>query len=280
MLAFAYFVILVFVFAVGCVIGSFLNVLIYRLPRELNPAKGFSFCPSCEHRLLARDLVPIFSYLALGRKCRYCGQPISPRYMLNELIGGALALAAWTAFLPPGGWIALRGAGADAAGSFGFASGAGGAPAAALWFALLCVLLCIAWIDADTMEIPDALNIAVAVCGVLSIWIGPAMPLREHLIGLAVVSVPLFVISLFVAGAFGFGDVLLMAAAGLFLGWKQALVALFIGVVIGGAYGVFLLASKRKGGKEHFAFGPALCVGIGAAMFFGRDLIAWYTGWF
>jgi len=253
MLVLIYAVLFILIFAVGAVIGSFLNVLIYRIPKGLNPAKGFSFCPTCRHRLFAKDLVPVFSYLLLGRKCRYCRTAISPRYMVNELIGGGLAAASW--YL------------------------AGSPIQAVLYFALLCVLLTIAWIDADTMEIPDVLNIAVAVLGVLSIWLGPAMPLREHLIGAAVVSVPLFLISLVIGGAFGMGDVLLLAAAGLFLGWKCVLVAAFIGILIGGVYGVYLLASKRKGRQEHFAFGPALCVGIGISLFAGNQIIAWYMGW-
>jgi leader peptidase (prepilin peptidase)/N-methyltransferase len=261
---------IIFVFSVGAVVGSFLNVLAYRIPRGLDFVKGFSFCPNCASRLHAKDLVPVFSYLLLGRKCRYCGQPISPRYMLNEILTGVLALVAYCAFLPPASSLASPGA----PGLFAAADPA----AAVLYFAMLCILLTIAWIDADTMEIPDALNIAAAVCGVVSIWVGPEMPLKTHLIGIAAVSVPLFVISVFVAGAFGLGDVLLMAAAGLFLGWQGVVVAAFIGIVIGGVYGVHLLVSKKKSGKEHFAFGPALCVGIGVAMFAGRPMMDWYLG--
>ncbi|MDR1796453.1 MAG: prepilin peptidase [Clostridiales Family XIII bacterium] len=269
MLTFIYALGIVFAFVVGAVIGSFLNVLIYRIPRNLNFWKGYSFCPACQHRLYPKDLVPVFSYLLLGRKCRYCGQPISPRYMLNELLCGGLGVAAWCAFLEPAGFLrALLNNNHTTPALL----------AAALYFAVLCILLVTAWIDADTMDIYDGTNIALAVCGVASIFIGPEMPLRTHLIGAAAVSVPLLILSLFVSGAFGLGDVLLMAAAGLFLGWQGAIVAVFVGILIGGAYGAFLLATKRKGGKEHFAFGPALCIGIGTAMFFSQPLITWYSG--
>ena len=272
MLGAMYLIIYILVFAIGAVFGSFLNVLIYRLPKNLDFVKGFSHCPKCGHRLFPKDLVPIFSYLFLGRKCRYCEEPISPRYMIVELIAGLLAALSWTAFFPPVAFLADTLAPGMAT------------PVLVLnviiYFAVLACLIAIAYIDHDTMEIPDSLSIAIAVCGVLAIFIGPDIGLRSHLIGIVVAAGPLFVIALFIEGAFGFGDVKLMAAAGLFLGWQNCLVALFIGVVIGGAYGAILLATRKKGRKDHFAFGPSLCIGIAIAMFFGNNIISWYTGFF
>jgi leader peptidase (prepilin peptidase)/N-methyltransferase len=257
------------VFVFGAVIGSFLNVLVYRIPRGLDFVRGRSFCPNCEHRLGALDLIPIVSYLALGRKCRYCHKPISPRYMLVEFAGGILAVCSWAAFAlsPP-----LLHANAAFLGTV--------APtvAAILCFAVLCILLVITRIDAETMEIPDGLNIALLVCGVAAIFVAPEVLLVGRLIGLVCVSVPLLVITLIIPGAFGGGDVKLMAAAGFLLGWQSALVATFIGIIIGGAWGIYLMASGKKGAKGHFAFGPALCAGITVALFFGPHLINWYLG--
>ena len=272
MLITVYLILYALVFAIGAVFGSFLNVLIYRLPRGMDFVKGFSHCPVCEHRLYPKDLVPIFSYLTLGRKCRYCKAPISPRYMIVELLAGLLAALSWTAFFPPAAFLAHT-----------LAPGASMSVLAAnvaLYFAVLACLLAIAYIDHDTMEIPDSLSVAIAVCGVIAIFIGPDIGLKSHLIGIAVAAVPLFLLALFIEGAFGFGDVKLMAAAGLFLGWQHCLIALFIGIVIGGVYGVVLLATKKKGRKDHFAFGPSLCIGIGAAMFFGGDILGWYLAFF
>ena len=223
----AYTFIIIIVFAIGAVIGSFLNVLIYRLPRGLGYVKGFSFCPVCGHRLFPRDLVPIFSYLALRRKCRYCGAAIRPRYIGVELSAGLLAVLSWAAFMPPGAYLAcvlargrLDPPGADFTGATGFTGLTGftgftgatgfasnGILAAALYFAVLACLLAIAWIDHDTMEIPDSLNIAIAACGVAAIFAAPYIPLGERLIGIVVAAGPLFVIMLFVDGAFGGGDV-------------------------------------------------------------------------
>jgi len=272
MLAVMYLILYILVFALGSVIGSFLNVLIYRLPKNLDFVKGFSHCPNCDHRLFPKDLVPIFSYLALGRKCRYCKEPISPRYMTVELIAGLLACLSWTAFFPPVAFLAHTLAPGATMGIY--------AGNALICFAVLACLIAIAYIDHDTMEIPDSLSIAIAVCGVLAIFIGPEIGLKSHLIGIVVAAGPLFIIALFIDGAFGFGDVKLMAAAGLFLGWQHCLVALFIGIVIGGVYGIILLATKKKGRKDHFAFGPSLCIGIAAAMFFGSNIIGWYTNFF
>jgi len=272
MLIIAYLIIFIFVFMLGAVIGSFLNVLIYRLPRSLDFVKGFSFCPACEHRLYPKDLVPIFSYLVLRGKCRYCGVSISSRYMIVELLAGLSAFLSWTAFMPPVAFLANTiAAGAPDAAFPGNA---------ALYAAVLACLITIAWIDHDTMEIPDSLSIAIAVCGSIAIFIGPDIGLSSRLIGIAVAAVPLFLIAFFIEGAFGFGDVKLMAAAGLFLGWQNTLVALFIGIVIGGVFGVILLATKKKSRKDHFAFGPSLCIGIAVAMFFGQNIIGLYMGTF
>jgi leader peptidase (prepilin peptidase)/N-methyltransferase len=277
-------IIFVLVFVFGTVIASFLNVLVYRIPRHLDFVSGRSFCPNCEHQLTALDLLPILSYLALGRRCRYCREPISPRYLLVELAGGLLALLSWWAFLGNDGGAAILLAekgGAVLLAADPWLLGASAPVAAALLsFAVLCVLLTIALIDADTMEIPDGLNIALGLLALLSILCGPQIDLLSRGVGIIAVSLPLYVIAFILPGAFGGGDIKLMAAAGLLLGWQQLLVAFFIAVVLGGGYGIFVLLTKRKGRKEHFAFGPALCIGIAVALFAGQALLSWYLGMF
>ena len=261
------------VFMAGAATGSFLNALIYRLPRGLDFFKTFPFCPACGRRLRKGDLVPVFSYIALKRRRRCCGGAIPVRHLAVEVSCGLLAVLSWAAFLPPAAFLAHT---LSPAGS-GAAPGTGAVLLCALlYFAVLACLLVIAYIDHDTMEIPDSLSIAIAACGVLAIFIGPDIGLKSHLIGIAVAAGPLFLIAVFIEGAFGFGDVKLMAAAGLFLGWQNCLVALFIGIIIGGVYGACMLLAKKKTGKEHFAFGPALCAGIGCAMFAGGAISDWY----
>ena len=131
--------------------------------------------------------------------------------------------------------------------------------AALLALAVCGILLSIALIDAETQTIPDRLNFALAVCGVAGTALSPA-GWRGHIIGAVCVSVPMFLLCLAIDGAFGGGDIKLMAAAGLFLGWQNTLLAMFFGILGGGVYGMYLLAAKKADKKDHFAFGPFLCV--------------------
>ena len=149
-----------------------------------------------------------------------------------------------------------------------------------VWAALLALAVCgillsVSLIDAETQTIPDRLNLALAVCGAVSVLLSPADWL-PHVIGALCVSVPMFLLCLVIDGAFGGGDIKLMAAAGLFLGWQNTLLAMFFGIVFGGMYGIYLLAAKKAGKKDHFAFGPFLCAGIVLAMLFGGPILDWY----
>ncbi len=239
-------------FLAGAGIFSFLNVVIYRLPRGISFLQGRSHCPSCGAMLHWYDMVPVLNWFYLRGKCRNCGAKISFRYPAVEFLGGALAL------------LCLHHFGADYQ--------------AILAFAFLGVLTAVAFIDADTMEIPNGLVIAVAVIALLDCIGDSPVSIRERLIGLVCASVPMLLLTLAIPGAFGGGDIKLMGAAGLYLGWKLCLIATFLAVVAGGLYGIGLLAMRRKGKKEHFAFGPFLCAGMAAAIFWGEPLLHWYLG--
>ena len=247
-------------FLVGAALFSFMNVVAWRLPRGMDPLKGRSICPQCHSTLTAPDLVPVFSWLALRGRCRHCGAKIPVRYLLVEVLGGVLALGcAWrygTALGLPQGLFGMSWA-------------------ALLALAVCGILLSVALIDAETQIIPDRLNLALAVCGVVSILLSPAAWL-PHIIGALCVSVPMFLLCLAIPGAFGGGDIKLMAAAGLFLGWQNTLLAMFFGILGGGFYGIWLLAAKKADKKDHFAFGPFLCAGIVLAMLFGTPILVWY----
>lgn len=247
-----YLIIYVFLFIVGLCVGSFCNVLVYRIPNKLDFVKGRSFCPACRHTLAARDLVPVFSWLFLGGKCRYCGARISPRYCFVELAGGVIAVCCALRFSLS--WAAVT------------------------VFCACMLLLTISLIDADTQEMPDGLTVALALVAVASVWLMPGETLVSRLIGMACVSVPMLLLDLVIPTSFGGGDIKLMAAAGFLLGWQSTLLAFFIGLVAGGAYGIRLLARKEKGRKDHFAFGPFLAAGIAISLFFGAQIIGWYVG--
>ena len=236
----------------GACIFSFLNVIVYRTPRKMSFIKGFSQCPSCGHRLYAPDLIPVFSYLFLRGKCRYCGERIGIRDTLVELSGGLTALFCFHGFESVG--------------------------AAVTAFAFLCILTVTSLLDIDTMEIEDGCWVGAALLGVVAVFTMPGLTIAARAAGALCVSLPMLILALAVPGAFGGGDIKLMAGCGLFLGWKMTLVAAAVAVFAGGAWGVYLLASGKADRKAVFAFGPFLCAGMAVALFWGEELLRWYIG--
>ncbi len=211
--------ILVFVF--GSVIGSFLNVVIYRTPAHMSIINGPSHCFTCGERIKPYDLVPIFSWIFLGGKCRNCKAKISFRYTFVEALTGLMFLLAYIRFSL----------------SLPFA-------VAVIFFSLLIVLSCI---DIDHMEIPYWCTISIAVLGIATFFTEPAMPWWEHLVGAVIIAIPFAVLALF--GGMGGGDVQLMAAAGFMMGWKIVPSAV-IGCVLAAIYGVIVKATGAKRDKE------------------------------
>lgn len=235
-------------FMFGLVIGSFLNVCIYRIPLGQNIAVERSHCMKCGHVLQWYELIPLFSWIIQGGKCRKCKDKISIQYPLIEL-GNALA---WEAILFTSGfrWVTL------------------------VYFFTASCMIVIAVIDERTQTINIFLNIFIAVMGV----IGLALDYTNwyyYVIGMFAVSL-FFLIIVIVSKekAMGLGDVYLMAAAGLLLGWKHILFAMFIGALLGS---IIHLCRIKFSKKEHkLAFGPYLCAGIFITMMFGNQMIDLY----
>lgn len=242
------------VFLFGSCIFSFLNVVIYRLPAKMDFVRGRSMCPACGHTLGALDMIPVFGWMLLQGKCRYCGAKVSGRYPFVEFLGGVLAVLCLYRY--------------------------GVSPRAGAAFLFLCILTVVAFVDIDTMEIPFPLVIAAGMSGAISCFFFPEISFLERAVGMVCVSVPLWLLTVLVEGAFGGGDIKLMAACGIFLGWKLNLLALFLAVTGGGCYGIWLLAVRKKKKTDHFAFGPFLCTGAAAAMFAGERILDWYFGFF
>ncbi len=141
---------------------------------------------------------------------------------------------------------------------------------------LLVLLLIIAWCDQRTMTIPNGLVLACMIPAVLAVFAFPEVTISSRLIGIVSVSLPLLLITILVPGAFGGGDIKLMAVLGFFLGWKNCLIAFAIAVLAGGLYGLVFLVLKKKSWKAHFAFGPFLCAGTIVTMFAGEQLLSWF----
>lgn len=249
----------VIVFIFGITIGSFLNVLIYRLPKGEDVVKVDSHCMSCNHKLSPLDLIPIFSWLFLGGKCRYCKSKISPQYPIIEFINGSMYVLIFLFICNGKLGLALLG-----------------------YCAVFSALLVTAVIDWRTMEIPDSMWITVLV-GAIAVYIDEIIKngfdwhcLVERVIGFFAASGVLFILALITKGGMGGGDIKLMAACGFLLGWKVVLLALVMGGVIGTLY-LIILAVKNKGKVPRAVpFGPHLALAVVICMFVGEQIMRWY----
>ncbi|MDR2956786.1 MAG: A24 family peptidase [Coriobacteriales bacterium] len=145
----------------------------------------------------------------------------------------------------------------------------------ALDLMLVAVLSLIAYRDAKTSEIPDALNLALLVLGAVALIIVPEIGFHDRLIGLVAVSGPMLLMSIMRRGSLGGGDIKLMGAAGFLLGWQSIVLAAALGILIAGVYAIYLVFVKKAKLDDKFPFGPMLCIGIALAYFFGSYIIVW-----
>jgi len=251
-------VLIIFVFAMGAAIGSFLNVCIYRLPQDLSIAAPRSFCPACRTPILAYDNIPILSFLLLGGKCRKCRAPISWRYPLVEALTGGLALAL---FLK----LAL---------TFSFFC----------YFCFAAVLVVITFIDLDHRLIPDAISLPGILIGFLLSFLAVTPGVWNSLLGIVIGGGSLYLVAVvyeFVTKreGMGGGDVKLLAMIGAWLGWKAVLFALFFSSLTGSLVGGALMVARKEDGKLAIPFGPFLTFSAMAYVFFGEKLVRWYLNW-
>lgn len=237
------------VFLTGACVGSFLNVCIYRIPQEKSIVFPPSYCPSCQHSLKFVDLVPIISYIALKRKCRYCSCNISLEYPAVELVTGLLFVLAVAKY-----WIPLD---------------------ALRVLVLFSVLIPAALIDLKHKIIPDKLNLAGFILGLPFIFESKEF-LFSGAIGFFAGGGLLLLIAVLSRGGMGGGDIKLAAVMGLLLGWKYLLVALFLAFLAGGIIGTLMLLLRIKKMKEAIPFGPYLALGAIIAALVGDKIISWY----
>ncbi|MHC1758864.1 MAG: A24 family peptidase [Negativicutes bacterium] len=241
-----------FIFCLGLVVGSFLNVCIWRLPREESIIRPGSHCPACSTALRARDLVPVLSWIFLRGHCRYCPEKISPRYPAVELLNGVLFL-----------WCHLY---------FGLSP----ALVAALVFSAFMVT--ITFIDLDHQIILDGMLALLAGAGlILQLWTG-GVSWMNMLIGVAVGGGLLLFLAVISRGGMGGGDVKFAAALGFWLGWPGILLGLFIGFVSGGVISLLLLITGIRGRKDFIPFGPFIALGAWITLLYGRKILDWYLG--
>lgn len=245
----------IFAFIFGSVVGSFLNVCIYRLPRSESIVFPASHCPKCGSAIRAYDNIPIFSYLILRGRCRSCKTRISPVYPAVELITGLLTLVL---FIKTG--LSL---------SF-------------IVLVLFCwSLVVITFIDLEHRIIPDVISLPGIVVGFASSFLVPWLTWKSSLIGIIVGGGSL----LLVASAYqwitkkegmGGGDVKLLAMMGAFLGWMAVPFIIFASSLVGSVIGITLMLVQKKDSKLAIPFGPFLAFGALLYIFYGRQIIHWY----
>lgn len=243
----------IFIFFFGSIIGSFLNVCIYRIPEEKSIAFPPSSCGSCNTRLKPVDLVPIFSYLFLKGKCRYCSEKVSIQYPIVEAITGLLFV-----------FVFLK---------FGFTLDS------IKYMVLTPLLIVIGMIDFKTEYIYTGTVVFGTVSGIIFIVIeyfmgGQISPINYILGALSAASI--LAVIVFITGAMGWGDVELIFFVGLFLGIKLNLLNVFLSIVIGGLIAIVLMLTKKKSGKDSMAFGPYIAISTYIVFLFGSDILNWY----
>jgi leader peptidase (prepilin peptidase)/N-methyltransferase len=257
----------------GLVIGSFLNVVIDRLPAGKSIVTPPSHCPSCKRKLEVKDFIPVISYITLRGRCRYCAEKIPVRLPVIESVTGAgFGLIYWYGSTH---WLMSDFSKPDYA-LIGLAL---------LYF---CLLLVIFVIDLDHQLILNslvypAMILALAI-SLLHTYAGFASiadifipTIASAGIGFGVGLVLFLLIVLLSRGGMGLGDVKMAALMGLMLGWEYALVGIFLGILAGGITAVVLLATRKKGRKQAIPFGPFLAIGTMLAMIWGSALWSWYT---
>lgn len=243
---------------IGLVVGSFLNVVIHRVPRGASVVRPRSHCPGCQSGIRPRDEIPVLSWLLLRGRCRDCGTAISVRYPLVELLTAIVFVGLALKFGPS---IALP---------------------AYLYLGAISVAL--ALIDLDTRRLPDAITlpsypVGLALLAVASAVSGEWAPLLRGVIGLAAMYCFYFALRFAYPRGMGFGDVKLAGVLGLytgFLGWGAWAVALFGGFFIGGIVSIALVIAGRASRKSKVPYGPFMVVGALLAVFAGQPVAQAY----
>lgn len=254
----------VFCGVLGLLIGSFLNVVVWRVPRGQSIVRPPSACPGCGHAVRPRDNVPVVSWLLLRGRCRDCGNPISRRYPTVELLTGVLfALTAW--------WI-------------------GPAWVLPAMLYLVAVAVALALIDLDVHRLPDAIVLPSYVVGVLLLALASWNPggepdwgslLRAVIGGAAMFAIYFLLVLVYPAGM-GFGDVKLAGVLGMYLawfGWAPLVTGWFAAFLLGGVFAVALLAVRRAGRRSGIPFGPWMLAGAFVGIVAGAPVMDWYLAY-
>lgn len=242
----------------GLVVGSFLNVCIWRIPRKQSIVRPSSRCPSCGAPIRPWDNIPVLSYVLLGGRCRYCRERISGRYPLVETLNAALYLMVLYRFGL--GWYTP------------------------FYLAFVSAVVVITFIDLDFQIIPDGITLAGIPIGLVAGALLLPDPfsrmgllgLRASAMGAAAGFGLFYAVAYLSRGGMGGGDIKMMAMVGAVTGWKGVLLTTFLGSLAGSVVGLFLMIFKGKGRKTRIPFGPFLALGSMLTLLWGQELLGWY----
>ena len=234
----------------GLIVGSFLNVCIYRIPRGESIVFPPSHCPKCGSRVAVRDLIPVFSYLFLKGRCRYCRERISPLYPLVEVITGLLFAVMYIHFGP--GALLVK------------------------YIFLTAVLVVVTFIDLEFYLIPDRIVLFALIGGLPLNLIARDLTIVSALSGMLSAGGFLLILAVVSRGGMGGGDIKLAAVIGFYLGWPNGLFSVLLACLLAGFLGMILLMTRLKKRKDAIPFGPFIVVGTLITVFWGRGLIFWY----
>jgi len=242
----------------GAIVGSFLNVCIYRLPKEESIIWPGSHCPQCKKPIKVYDNIPLISYLLLKGRCRYCRKSISYQYPLVEGITALSSLFLLMRFGPSLSYL--------------------------IYFVSVASLMVITVIDLQHQIIPDVISLPGIGIGLLASLVIPQITFFDSLKGVLLGGGSLFIVGtlyqwLFKREGMGGGDVKLLAMIGAFLGWKAVILTILLSSLVGSISGIMIMILKGKDFKYAIPFGPFLSLGAVIALFYGESLIKWYLYW-
>ncbi len=237
-------------FLVGAIIGSFLNVCIYRLPRKESIVFPFSHCPHCKKLIPFYFNIPILSFLILRGKCKQCKGSIHFQYPLVELANALGYLYIFSAF--GYGWNSV------------------------IYALLFSALLVVTFIDLMHKIIPDSITLPGIGIGILAASTVLPPGFVNSLIGLFLGGGLFYLIAVLSRGGMGGGDIKLIAMIGAFLGWQNVLLTIFVGALVGSLVGIFLMIFRGKGRKYAVPFGPFLALGAVVSILWNQEILYWY----
>lgn len=243
----------IFVFILGLLLGSFFNVCIYRIPREESIAYPPSHCTSCGNNLKAVDLFPVLSYAFLEGKCRYCGEKISIKYPLFEILTAIIFVLIYK--------------------EYGYSVNS------IKYIVFASYLIIIGIIDLNTTDVYFSTTIFGIIVGAIFIIVNLIFgnPIFTYILGAAFGAGIIALIILLTHGM-GWGDAEILGICGLFLGFKLSVLTFFLSAVLGGIIGVILIATKIKSRKDYIPFGPYIAIAALIAVLYGNNVIEWYLG--